>query len=474
MKKSLLSFLSTCLVSSALFTVQAHDFEVNKIYYDSIKGTSNCSVTFNLADKTGNKYASYAGDVVIPETVTYEGKTFTVTETGKYAFRNCVEMTSIKLPETIVTIGNASFSKCSKLKELTLPNSVTTIASMAFNDNPSLTKVILSNKLVDLGANAFLGVVAMKSIELPASLVKLQSGAFRNCLALESIMIPAGVTLIGNNAFQGCLALKNIEIDAANKDFSTVGGVLFNKDKTQLICYPGGRTDAEYTIPEGVKTIGFAAFNQRSISSLYTSDPVSNTYLKTINLPASVETLGNSAFEELVEMTSFVIPAGVTSIGNGTFRSCRKLEKAMIPDAVTKLDQYAYGNCESLKYVEIGTGMTNIAKNAFKNSDAIKQVAVKATTPPVCGAGAFTTAVTGTAKLQVPKGALEAYKAADEWKLFTNIEEVDFSGIETAAADKSYPVAIFNMQGMQIPEMQNGINIVKMSDGTICKISVRK
>lgn len=470
MKKFLQSAVCLGLALGALNSAQAHNFEVNKIYYDSIKGTTNCMVTFNQADKTGNKYASYSGDVTVPATVTFDGKTFNVTEIGKYAFRNSAEMTSVKLPESLVKIGNAAFSKCNGLKEVTVPNSVTMIDGMAFNDNPNLVKITLSDKLVEIGSNAFLGVVAMKSITLPKTLEKLQGGAFRNCLALESIDIPAATGLIGNNAFQGCLALKNVNVAADNENYTSVGGVLMSKDKTTLICYPGGRTAAEYTVPEGVTTIGFAAFNQHSISSLYTKEPVTDKYLKTVNLPTSVVTLGNSAFEGLEEMTSFTIPAKVESIGNGTFRGCTKLEKAVIPDATKKIDMYAYGECPALKEVEIGSGMTTIAKKAFNLSAAITRVAVKASVPPTCGADAFAADVTSKAKLQVPKGSLNAYKEAEVWKSFANIEEVDFAGVESVGSDAAEVVAVYNMQGIRTDKLQKGLNIVKMSDGTTRKM----
>ena len=248
MKKFLQSAVCLGLALGALNSAQAHNFEVNKIYYDSIKGTTNCMVTFNQADKTGNKYASYSGDVTVPATVTFDGKTFNVTEIGKYAFRNSAEMTSVKLPESLVKIGNAAFSKCNGLKEVTVPNSVTMIDGMAFNDNPNLVKITLSDKLVEIGSNAFLGVVAMKSITLPKTLEKLQGGAFRNCLALESIDIPAATGLIGNNAFQGCLALKNVNVAADNENYTSVGGVLMRRTRLRLSAIPadGQRLNTQF------------------------------------------------------------------------------------------------------------------------------------------------------------------------------------------------------------------------------------
>lgn len=463
MKKSLLRIACGLFAVSSVLSADAYSFVADNVYYDIITGTTNCKVTYK--DK---KYNSYSGDVVIPEKVIYNGQTYTVTETGDYCMRNCSDLTSVKLPSTLVTVGKGTFSKCSLLTSVDVPASVTTIATFAFNDCPKLEQVTLHEGVKTIESNAFLAVVSMKSITIPQTVTEIGGWAFKNCVSLTEFNVPANVASIGNNAFQGCVNMANINVAADNAAYSSIDGVLFNKDKTVIIAYPGGRTATSYTIPDGVKEIGFAAFNQHSIT--VAGSEVEDTFLATVNIPETVTILGNSAFEGLVSMKEIAIPKGVTKVGNATFRGCRSLESVDIPDAVTLIDSYAFKGCEALKSATIGSSVATVNREAFAGCTALTSIVSNAVTPPAASKAFVDEATYTAATLQVPDGSVDDYKAAAFWSNFTQIKSAGVNDVITDAT--AVPVEYYDLRGIRYSEPRSGLNIVRMSDGSVRKVRV--
>lgn len=467
MKKSLLKRFAVCVALCAPFAADAYDFEADGVYYNIIKNTTGVSVTFK-----DTKYASYSGDVTIPATVSHDGTTYTVKEIGKYGMRNSSAMTSVSLPEGLEAIQMGAFSKCSGLAKLVIPNSVTTIGNLAIQDMPGLKELVIGSGVETIGTGAFMGDVALESVTLPTGLKALQSNVFANCTSLKSITIPASVATYNGSAFQGCIQLTDYRVDEANESFKAVDGVLMSKDGTTLVAYPAGRTDAEYTVPDGVTTLGFLAFGQRCIT--VSGHELYNTELKKVNLPASLETLGNSAFQYLRAMEAIELPASLKSIGNATFRGCTALKSIEIPDGCTSIDTYGFQDCTALASATIGSGMTTIGKDAFKGDGALTAVTCKAAVPPVCKSNAaFEAAQAAKATLTVPVGSAAAYKADEGWKAFGTVTEQTFSGIEEIMAGKDAEVTeVYSVLGARRSSLQPGLNIVKMSDGSIRKMVV--
>ena len=140
MKRLFLLFFSALLCTA----VSAHYFEVDGIYYD-ITSNSDLTVAVTYA---GNSYNSavYSGSVVIPEKVTYNGKEYSVTSIGYYAFQNCSGLTTVTIPNSVTSIGGSAFSGCSGLTSVTIPNSVTSIGNSAFSDCSGLTSVTIRSE----------------------------------------------------------------------------------------------------------------------------------------------------------------------------------------------------------------------------------------------------------------------------------------------------------------------------------------
>ena len=159
---------------------------------------------------------------------------------------------------------------------------------------------------------AFYSCASLESVIIPDSVTSIGGGAFCACTALTSIAIPAGVKTIWGGAFSGCSALASINVAANNSVYRSVDGVLFNKNKTTLLLYPAGKSNTDYTIPNGVTSIGEWAFGDCPA-------------LTSITLSANVTDIRSYAFVGCSELTSLTVPASVMNIEDHAFDNCDKL-----------------------------------------------------------------------------------------------------------------------------------------------------
>ena len=159
-------------------------------------------------------------------------------------------------------------------------------------------------------------------VVIPNSVTSIGVKAFDGCIGLTSVTIPDSVTSIGERAFYGCSSLTNITVNENNKSYSSADGVLFNKDKTELMQYAIGNTRTSYTIPNSVTSIGYHAFE--GCNSL-TSVTIGN----------SMTIIGYHAFEGCNSLTSVTIPDSVTSICEDAFKDCSSLTKVTLPQGMS-------------------------------------------------------------------------------------------------------------------------------------------
>ena len=169
------------------------------------------------------------------------------------------------------------------------------------------------------------------------------------------------MTSIEPDAFSDCASLKRITVDSGNQQYSSVDGVLFNKDKSILITFPICNNNTHYNIPNSVKSIGEGAF-------YYCPS------LTAVTIPDSVTNIGNDAFYNCVSLTSVTIPDSVTSIGEYAFSDCTSLTSVNIPDSVTSIGENAFSHCTSLTSVNIPDSVTRIGYGAFSNCTNLSHV----------------------------------------------------------------------------------------------------
>lgn len=284
----------------------------------------------------------------------------TVNNISDYAFSNCDKIQKVIIENGVKTIGTEAFNNCTNLKEINFPNTITQITYLSFADCKSLTKIVLPGSLKKIGARTFLGCSSLSSVTIEEGLEEIYDWTFSSC-NLKEINLPSTLKTIGTRGM-GCTTLININVDSNNKNYSSYDGILFNKNKTSLICYPCGKEETTYSIPEGVITIGSSAFS-------------SNTKLTTINLPSTLKNIGSYAFEAC-NLTSINLPDSITSIGNYAFYGCTKISNINLPRGITKIADNTFGFCKSLENIKILDGVKSIGNSVFSGCDSLKNITI--------------------------------------------------------------------------------------------------
>ena len=219
MKKNILLFVFALL---STLTASAYDAEIDGIFYDLNTSTKKATVTYK-----DYNYNSYTDSVTIPETVTFEGLTYSVSDIGYKAFEGCSSLTSVTIPNSVSDIGYYAFEKCSHLTSFTIPSSVTWIGKYAFKECSSLTFVTIPNSVTSIGEGAFYNCSSLTSITIPNSVKTIEAESFRYCYGLTSVSIPNSVTSIGIWAFEYC-SITSITIP---NSVTTIGGSAFYGNK---------------------------------------------------------------------------------------------------------------------------------------------------------------------------------------------------------------------------------------------------
>ena len=293
---------------------------------------------------------------------------------------------------TVLSIDDNAFYKCKNITRITIPNSVT-----------------------EMGICTFCYCSNLKSINIPDGVTKIGYRLFECCSSLTNISIPEGVTNIEKYAFQACGNLTYIDINKNNKNYVSIDGILFNKDKTTLICYPAGKKDIQYVIPIGVKKIEERAF-------------LGCVDLKSIKISDTVTSIGEGAFGGCKGLTSVSIPSGVTTIGNSVFLECSSLTSINIPEGVTSIGDCSFGHCSSLTDIEIPSTVTCIGDAAFEYCTSLKSINIPEGVTSI-GEIAFITCVSLTA-VHIP----ESLTVINVPKNLTQIENRAFYGCKTIVA----------------------------------------
>ena len=347
MKKRL--FLSIMMFLPML--ASADPVEIDGICYNLVEETKAAEVTAN--------YNIYRGDITIPESVEYEGITYSVTSIGGYAFYYCTGLKSVTIPNSVITIGESAFQNCKNLSSVTIANGVTSI-----------------------------GVAA-----------------FQMCTSLTSLTIPNSVTAIAESAFQGCSGLQSIVVDKGNTVYDS------REDCNALIKTSDNKLITgclNTTIPNSITAIGSWAF--------FLCDG-----LTSINIPNSVTGIEQSAFWGCKNLVSINIPNSVTEIEEQTFSHCEALTSITIPNSVTTIGDQAFYGCIGLTSITIGSKVKSIGFLAFTDCLNLLDVYCYAEKVPETQNEVFRYANIENVTLHVPAASIDTYSNAEQWKDFGNI-----------------------------------------------------
>ena len=368
------------------------------------------NVTWNLSDdgtltisgtgKMQNYYSSsdapwYSKRATIKNIVIEKG----VSSIGNYAFYGCNQITSITIPNSVTRIGNMALSNCPGLISMKVEdgniyydsrNNCNAIIETQSNTLLAGCKnTIIPNSVKSIGNYAFNYCSGLTSITIPNSVTSIGDGAFERCTNLASVTIPNSVTTIGENAFSYCSRLTSI------------------------------------TIPNSVTSIGEYVFYECS-------------KLASVTIPNSVTTIGEGAFCHCSQLASITIPESITSIERYTFFDCSSLTQITIPKSVTIIEYGAFCDCSSLKSIIIPETVTSIGESAFNLCKGLTSITSEAKTPPYCYTECFKS-VKKSIPVYVPANSINAYKDADGWKDFTNIQPISVAPDLTLALTDASP-----------------------------------
>ena len=360
MKKMLIAVL---LLFAVLVTVPCFAYaETSGDYEYAVNNDgTTCEIT---------AYSGEGGNVVIPSTL----GGYTVTSIGGSAFSYSDILTGIVIPASVTNIDKYAIYACSNLTSIEVDDNNTAFHSVdgvLFDKNVS-TLILCPNGregiysipagVTSIGDNAFDLCHGLTGITIPDSVTSIGVRAFSYCSNLTDIVIPANVVSIGNYAFVWCTGLTGIDVDPNNTAFSSVDGVMFDKNAATLVLCPVGRAGI-YNVPAGVTSIADGAFS-------------SCNFLTNVTIPDSVMSIGSSAFSGCSGLAGITIPDSVTTIGEWAFTRCSNLTDIVIPDSVTSIADYTFDGCSSLTSVTIPNSVTSIGSDAFKSCTSLTSIII--------------------------------------------------------------------------------------------------
>lgn len=463
MKTTIINKILLVLMLITAQQVSALEFQVDSIYYRTSIFTKNSAYVTH----SGTSYTEsveYQGEVVIPESVTYNGKTYTIASIGGYAFAGCPGLTSVTIPNTVTTINQNAFNGCTGLKTieckattppalgdnaftsydatLVVPSSSESVYKSAagwsnfkFKEESSetpgsgensgedsgsdnsgsdntygLTCNILNSTDVAIiaGSEKYTGDIVIPSqVTISGktyTVTSIANDAFKGCTGLTSITIPSSITSIGSSSFDSCNNLNKVNIS----DILSWCKITFANSLANPLYYA---------------------------KKLY----LNGTLVTKLEIPSAITEIKNYTFYNCTSISTIVFPSGILKIGNSAFVNCSNLTSVTIPNSVTTIDENAFNGCTGLASLTIGSSVGSIGNYAFGNCTGLKSVTSLNSTPPTCGTGVFQGVTISSIPLTVPAGSESLYKATYTWQDFKYKEEsenpdddpaVDTSGLK--------------------------------------------
>ena len=433
----------------ATTSLWAQTFQVGDLYYNITSSVKPYTVEVT----SGN----YSGEVIIPETVTYNGTTYSVTRIGERAFQSC-SITSVTIPASVISLEEYSFYQSQYINAVYLKSTTPPIinggkifitshptcyipcgtldayqASKWANlmrkfveeeckeeedDNTNIITYTTSDgEIVTPSTSDVFGVNILSNeykdgqgvITFDGPVTSIGFQAFRDCTSLTSITIPESVTSIGESAFGRCSSLTSVTIGS---NVTSIGHIAFT----------GCSSLSSLTIPKSVTSIGNAVFSGCSSITSIVVESTNTIYDSRDNCNAIIETTTNTL---IVGGQNTIIPNSVTSIGDRAFQGCSSLNSITIPNSVESIGDEAFCNCRSLSSITIGNSVTKIGLGAFAFCSSLTTIICEAINVPELAQQVFYNLPLASSTLYVPAESLEDYKLALQWKDFGTILPIE-------------------------------------------------
>jgi serine/threonine protein kinase len=286
---------------------------------------------------------------------------------------------NVIIPKGVKHIGVSAFRE-RHITSIELPDSLISIESYAFCGCEMLQTVVFPNNLKSIGDGAFSGCSFLKNIEMPIGMEWIGSNAFAGCDRLVSVIFPETIKHIGNNPFSYCENI--IDIISHSSNFCIEGRALYDNNKELLISYFG--EDDHFDIKQGTTQIGEDAFaGCKSLKSIKLPNSITNigqkafrfcTALEEINIPYGIKEIGDETFNTCESLKSIFLPDGILHIGKSAFGQCKSLRSIFLPDGIKTIDDFAFSMCKKLVFINIPKGIKSIGENAFYGCGSLKTV----------------------------------------------------------------------------------------------------
>ncbi|MBR4115865.1 MAG: leucine-rich repeat domain-containing protein [Bacteroidales bacterium] len=411
--KKLITFFLTLFVASSVW---AYDFEYEGFYYNLIDG--GVEVT-NDGDYNSH---SYIGDITIPEYVTYSGKKYRVISIGQEAFSNCSGVTSITLPNTIISIGTYAFDGTG-ITSIKIPSSVTSI-SWGFVSDCNITSITIPNSVIDIEGDLLYGCVTLKEYIGPAEAFNFES--YEDLYDVTEDDIPREIERIAITKgslnrfgfdYINIMYRSLQEIDLSESETSEIPDEAFNN------CYKLKKV----TLPSQLESIGYKSF-------------AGCTALEGISIPASVTKIDNSAFEDCRSMSKIVFDgselkastSNLETIGKWAFYNCHNLQNIEIPEGVTSIGDAAFYGCTYLQDLQLPSTLKSLGDNTFALCENLKSMTILAENPPSLYEKSFYN-VDHTIPVSVPESSLKSYEKTPYWSEFIHYKSADATAINSVS-----------------------------------------
>lgn len=263
-----------------------------------------------------------------------------VVSIGHYAFIGCISLTHLVLPDTIQHIGDSAFARCTSLRQINIPPLVSTISERLFEGCSALTTISLPNTVDYIEECAFKNCTSIQQINVPSTIHTIDKGVFKNCTSLVEITLPPTVYTIHDSAFSGCIALSTCQLPTTLR-------------RIEEYAFSNCSSLSHIDIPTGVRYIGCGAFRNCLISS--------------IEFPSAITILRPNTCNNCNKLEHVVLPEKLSTIPTNMFDGCTSLRYINIPDSVYTIGAQAFSGCTSLRTVIINNVDTRINDSAFQN-----------------------------------------------------------------------------------------------------------